>query len=95
MTTDADYVDSVYRKAVEVGLATWVGALQKLNGRVLQPEFTCNTSVPATQWRGGHELYQYVIGRHFVISIANTWNSGLEDFFKKIVTEFLTVVHTT
>ena len=77
VTTDADYVDSVYRKAVEVGLATWVGALQKLSGRVLQPEFTCNTSVPATQWRGGHELYQWVIDIYF-INFAEISNFVLE-----------------
>lgn len=57
LSTDSDYVDSVYKKAVEIGVATWVGALQKLNGRVLQPDFTCNTSVPASQWIGGQELY--------------------------------------
>lgn len=57
LSTDSDYVDSVYKKAVEIGVATWVGALRKLNGRVLQPDFTCNTSVPASQWIGGQELY--------------------------------------
>ncbi|XP_061181697.1 glutamate receptor ionotropic, NMDA 2B-like isoform X2 [Saccostrea echinata] len=57
VTTDSNYADSVYRRAVEVGVATWVGALQKLRGRVLQPDFTCNTSVPASPWDAGHELY--------------------------------------
>ncbi|XP_062581711.1 glutamate receptor ionotropic, NMDA 2B-like isoform X2 [Saccostrea cucullata] len=57
VTTDSNYADSVYNKAVEVGVATWVGAMEKLRGRVLQPDFTCNTSVPASSWGAGHELY--------------------------------------
>jgi hypothetical protein len=60
VTTDSRYVDSVYKKAVEIGVATWVGALQKLRGRVLQPDFICNASVPASSWGGGRELYKYV-----------------------------------
>ncbi|XP_056020166.1 glutamate receptor ionotropic, NMDA 2B-like isoform X2 [Ostrea edulis] len=57
VTTDSKYVDSVYKKAVEIGVSTWVGALQKLKRRVLQPDFTCNESIPTSSWNGGRELY--------------------------------------